>query len=96
MVVPLTIPDYTDIRKTYVRARSGYGSVALGMIDKSAAHAEFNAFVQQERDKAAQEARTAALKEGWHEGSFHVYTLMGGDIYSTEHQPIDDNPYEEK
>ena len=93
----MEIPDFHDIRKLYVQARSGYGTAVLAKgIDKSSAHAEFNAFIQQERDKAAHAARIDGLREGWRQGSWHVFTAMGGKLNYSEHLPIDDNPYETK
>lgn len=74
------VPDFREIRKIYVQqrvetllrspgARHYPGNWRQGA--KEEAHREFNAFVQTERDKAAEDARLAGFAAGWDDGWLH-------------------------
>jgi hypothetical protein len=74
------VPSYGEIRKTYVVSRietllhTMRFTGVLGnwrQAAKNRAHQEFNAFVQAERAKAAQDARLIGLAEGWDHGWLH-------------------------
>lgn len=88
------IPAYGEVRKTYVQTRVETllktmrfdGNWRQGA--KKEAHREFNAFIEAERAKAAQEARLVGLADGWDQGWLHrgAHTDPNSDEYG--HNPF--------